>query len=88
MGCVSEERRMCRLGCNKPENSYHVATACPVPAFTTRHDNAINWILKTNLQHTDAPPEVCTNIRFGQANVALDYNKIKLRAGQKWFTGS
>lgn len=36
LGSIPERRIRCRRGYPVKENSYHVATACPVPAYTTK----------------------------------------------------
>ena len=80
-------RRRCRYGCNAYEDTYHVVSNCPVPAFTTRHDQAVHYILREILVGTEAPEDVLAQLPFGKAIMVSDYSwrnrQVKVRAGVK-----
>lgn len=46
LGACWQERKKCRLGCDKWETAYHVISACPVQEYSVRHDSIVYLILK------------------------------------------
>lgn len=91
LGSNPNTRRKCQKGCNVDENSYHVASACPTRAITTRHDFVVHWVLKTLLQCLGAPFETQRNLPFGRATVNCEFHNnhrtLKIEAGNKILTG-
>ncbi|XP_044751637.1 uncharacterized protein LOC123311637 [Coccinella septempunctata] len=89
LGCIPGRQKNCRKGCNKTETAYHVSSACITRAYTTRHDYAVHWILKTLLKSLGAPEAIGTNLQFGKATLNVDFEgkrKVEIRAGMKLLT--
>ena len=87
LGANPAARRKCRMGCNNDETAYHVAASCITPAYASRHDYIVFWILKSILQSTQAPEQIQSQLNFRKANLVVEYNwndrNVKIQAGVK-----
>ena len=67
-----------------------MTSACPVPEFTTRHDEAVHYILRDILVSTRAPEHILSQLRFGKASLVSEHTwgerRVKIRAGVKVIT--
>lgn len=90
LGSIPGRRKMCRRGCNNTETAYHVSSACPTNSYITRHDNVVHWVLKTIINHLDAPEEISRSFQFGKASLNTNFKtqsrEISIRAGIKFLT--
>ncbi|XP_063915482.1 uncharacterized protein LOC135131601 [Zophobas morio] len=87
---LAEDRR-CRRGCPAEETAYHVVTSCRTTSYTTRHDQAVYWLLRTLLEALSAPDEVRRRLQFGRAMLNAEFDAplgpVRIRAGQAILTG-
>lgn len=90
LGTNVYRRKKCRLKCNADETAYHVLSACITPAYTTRHNIAVYWLLRYILRATNAPEEISSQLKYGSGSLVVEYmskeRQVKIIAGPKVIT--